>query len=269
MDQRLEDRLVEWVERHGGRLAAGQLEQLALSSLPVTRSSVRRAVRGLVSLGKLAYTYQFGVSFLEKAYHGPVRLADRVVLIPPGVSYNAEEGELVVTLAGGAAFGDGRHPTTRLALSALEAIRRHRQGSLFSNAHRCLDIGTGSGILAIAALRLGVGRAMAVDIDPCARSETRQNAALNQLDHRIDVSGADVNDLKQAFDLVLANLRLPTLVALKPSLTRLIRPGGICIMSGIKQSELDRLLGHYSGEPYDCLWQRSERQRAGVVMQRK
>ena len=268
MDPTLEDILLEWIERHGDRLAVNELEQLAVSSLPVTRCEVRRTVRTLVNRGKLAYTYQFGVSFLEKAYHHPVSLTDRMVIKPPEVSYRFRGEELVITLAGGAAFGDGRHPTTRLALMGLEYIQQYNQGEHFSRLRCCLDIGSGSGILCIAALLLGVDRAVAVDIDPCARSETRKNAALNQLNRRIDVSDADVAELRQRFDLVLANLRLPTLLALKPSLARLIKTGGIGIISGVKRSEMERLLASYSNDTFSCLWQKTARQWAGVVLLR-
>jgi ribosomal protein L11 methyltransferase len=270
MDQRLNDLLLQWVERHNDRLAVNELVQLAVSSLPVTHRRVRRSVRTLVNDGMLAYTYQFGVSYIEKAYHHPVRITDRIVLKPPKVSYAAEGEDVVITLSSGAAFGDGRHPTTRLALSGLEYIHRHNQGDGIANVRCCLDIGSGSGILCIAALLSGVvEQAMAVDIDPCARRETLMNAALNGLERRIEVSGADVTELMREFDLVLANLRLPTLLALKSSLARLIKPGGICIISGVKQSEVERLRAFYGDGPFSCLWHRRMRQWAGVALRRE
>ncbi|MFA9404813.1 MAG: 50S ribosomal protein L11 methyltransferase [Anaerolineales bacterium] len=133
------------------------------------------------------------------------------------------------------AFGSGGHPSTSLCLHALE--------NTFSGAPRVLDIGTGSGILAIAAAKLGANRVLAIDIDDAAVQIAQSNVNINELDAIITVKHKSMDQLEESnFDLVLANLtRSVHLTLLKERMLDLLAPGGKIVLSGIKESEGDGL----------------------------
>ncbi len=153
----------------------------------------------------------------------------RLVIRPTHRRYQARPGEVVVDLEPGMAFGTGQHESTRLALALLE--RRVRPGM------RVLDLGSGSGILACAAARLGARQVVAVDLDPLAVLATRRNAALNHLEAVVDArEGATPG--RGRYDLVIANITAPTLIRLAPRMARAVRPGGTAGCSGIIAPQL-------------------------------
>jgi len=127
------------------------------------------------------------------------------------------------------AFGTGLHPTTRLCLEALESIADR---SLARGA-RVLDVGCGSGILSIAAARLGATSVLGLDIDPIAIEATSANAGRNRLTRRVGVRLGSLPSGEPPFDLVLANLIASVLIALAPALAGELRPGGRLVASGI------------------------------------
>lgn len=176
--------------------------------------------------------------------HFPVhRVGRRTVIVPSwrADEYQQRPGDLVLLLDPGMAFGTGLHPTTRLCLAALEA---HVQpGS------RVLDLGAGSGILAIAAARLGARRVDAVEIDPVAAHVCRDNVARNGIADRVRVheGSADVLPMRPAADLVVANITIRVLLELHPEIARRARPGATAIFSGVladRAPELAATLTH-------------------------
>jgi ribosomal protein L11 methyltransferase len=131
---------------------------------------------------------------------------------------------VLIDLDPGLAFGTGTHPTTALCLAWLD---RHPP-----TGQQVLDFGCGSGILAIAALKLGAAAAQGVDIDPQALLATHDNAARNGMDAKLATCLPD--DLPAGtFDLVLANILANPLIELAPHLSTLVRPGGMLVLSGI------------------------------------
>ncbi len=179
-----------------------------------------------------------------KEHYHVAHLGKRVVIKPSWREYDATPGEVVVELDPGMAFGTGLHPTTRTCILALEEAVKP--------GDRVLDVGTGSGILSLAALKLGASQVLAVDVSPVAVEATRANAAANAVGDRIDVrlatlEGAagepftpispEVAVLSAAelgeYDVVLANIIARVIAQLAPALLRATRPGGIVIASGI------------------------------------
>ncbi|MBI9073899.1 MAG: 50S ribosomal protein L11 methyltransferase [Desulfatibacillum sp.] len=217
------------------------LEREAVRDKPWTRREVRSTVRALVDQGRLMYTYELGTSFLEGCYSGVSRLGERIVTIPPTHSYKPRQGEVPVVMSQGASFGSGRHPTTRLAVRAIEQVLSP-EGEVEPRPGKwVLDVGTGTGILALAALKLGMDKALCTDIDPCALFETRENARLNGLSDSLTASDIPISEIRGDFFLVLANLRLPTLLKAMPVFMRIITKPGFLIVSGIQVHETDTL----------------------------
>lgn len=164
-----------------------------------------------------------------KAYFPVLRVGRRLVIRPTWRRHHREPDDVVLALDPGMAFGTGLHPTTRLCLAALEVVadRGRLEGA------RVLDVGCGSGILAIAAARLEARSALGVDTDPIAIEATTANARRNRLTRRIRARLGSLPSGEPQFDIVLANLIAGVLVTLAPALRDELRPGGILVASGI------------------------------------
>ncbi|HKF62391.1 MAG TPA: 50S ribosomal protein L11 methyltransferase [Dongiaceae bacterium] len=154
-------------------------------------------------------------------------------------------GKLALLVDAGVAFGTGRHETTKGCLILLDRLAR--AGRRF---HRILDLGCGSGVLALAAARLWPGLVLGIDNDPAAVRVARENAALNGLADRIRVIRSDgfaAAGLRRAapFDLVMANILAGPLIRLAPGLARNLAPGGRAILSGLMTDQVSDVLAAY------------------------
>ena len=132
-----------------------------------------------------------------------------------------------------------------------------------------LDVGIGSGILAITALKMGVDKAVGIDIDPCAIYETRLNAEINHLGNRLFVTENSLDALTDSFDLITANLRYPTLTKLVKNIRSLCKACGIIILSGIKRDEIPAIRKAYPEKQFHTIWSVHEKGWAGLVLQVK
>jgi ribosomal protein L11 methyltransferase len=164
-----------------------------------------------------------------KQYFPVMRIGRRLVIRPTWRRHRRAPDDVVLALDPGMAFGTGLHPTTRLCLAAIESLADR---DLLDGAH-VLDVGCGSGILAIAALRLGAAYAFGVDIDPIAIEATIANARRNRLARRIRAQVGSLPSGRPPFDVVLANLIAGVLVPLASPLRDELVPGGILLASGI------------------------------------
>jgi len=165
-----------------------------------------------------------------KAHFKTKKLTPGLVIRPPWEEYAPGPEERVITIYPGMAFGTGRHPTTLLCLRALEevwgpALPRD------SKPWQVLDVGTGTGILALAAARLGAG-VLAIDLDPEAVAAALENVRLNALEDQVLVEDTPLASLRQQFALVLANLTAPDLLDLADALAARLLIGGALIISG-------------------------------------
>jgi ribosomal protein L11 methyltransferase len=159
--------------------------------------------------------------------HYDIEHVGQVVIRPAWRDYAAKDGEVVVSLDPGMAFGTGQHPTTRMCLQLLQDLLRP--------GDRVLDLGTGSGILAIAAIRLGAGSCTALDIEEQAVKAARANVELNSLDGQIQVEQGSIDLVagEGPFDLVLANINAATVISLAPAMRGALKPGREVAAGGI------------------------------------
>ncbi|MEO5885381.1 MAG: 50S ribosomal protein L11 methyltransferase, partial [Candidatus Limnocylindrales bacterium] len=164
-----------------------------------------------------------------KAYFPVLRIGRRIVIRPTWRRHRRDPDDVVIAMDPGMAFGTGLHPTTRLCLAALEPLAD--DGRL--TGARVLDVGCGSGVLAIAALKLGAASAIGVDTDPIAIESTSANARRNGLVRRIAARVGSLPSGAEPFDVVLANLIAGVLVPLAQPLRNELRPGGTLLASGI------------------------------------
>jgi ribosomal protein L11 methyltransferase len=189
---------------------------------------------GLRPIGELTVRLVRDADWAEawKSHFPVLHVGRRLVIRPTWRRHRRRPEDVVLSLDPGMAFGTGLHPTTRLCLAALEALADE---GLFAHprAARVLDVGCGSGILAIAAGKLGARYLLGVDTDPIAVESTAANARLNGLARRIRVRQSSVPTGEPPFDLVLANLIASLLVQLAPDLRNELAPGGRILASGI------------------------------------
>lgn len=171
-----------------------------------------------------------------KAHFPVLRVGRRLVIRPTWRRHRRAEGDVVLALDPGMAFGTGLHPTTRLCLAGIERWAdegRFADGSGPAVGARVLDVGCGSGILAIAAGLLGASELMGLDTDPIAVEATVANARRNRLGRRIRARAGSLPSGEPPFDLILANLIASVLVALARELAAELLPGGRLLASGI------------------------------------
>ena len=164
-----------------------------------------------------------------KAHFPVLRIGRRMVIRPTWRRHRRQPGDVVLALDPGMAFGTGLHPTTRLCVAALESLA---DSGVLAGA-RVLDVGSGSGILSIAAARLGTREVLAVDVDPIAVEATTANARRNRLARIVRAREGSAPSGEGPFDVVLANLIASLLVRLADGLVTDLRPGGVLLASGI------------------------------------
>jgi ribosomal protein L11 methyltransferase len=168
-----------------------------------------------------------------KAYFKPSMVSRRLAVRPPWSPFQGPEGVKVIQIEPGQAFGTGLHETTRLCLSWMDDLLT--EGCSLETA---LDLGTGTGILALAMARLGVKRVVALDLDPLAVEAAQWNIRINGLEGKIQVleGGLDLVGARR-FPLVVANLTGSTLIGISRELVRVVCPGGTLLVSGILGEE--------------------------------
>ena len=194
-----------------------------------------------------------------KQYFKPQRIGRRLVVKPSWEEFAAQPEDLILEMDPGMAFGTGLHATTRLCLRALEEI--------VTPGARVADVGTGSGILAVAAIRLGAARVEATDNDPLAVDIARQNAARNGVDDRITVAEA-TQPPTGPFDIVVANILPDVILGMADSLVAATRPGGTLIVSGIIEPRADEVRAGLTERGLSVLESPIEGEWVAIVAQR-
>ena len=160
-----------------------------------------------------------------KKYYKPSKVGEKIVVKPIWEEYEAKDEELVVELDPGMAFGTGEHETTRMCIQALEKYVQ-KDSTVF-------DVGCGSGILAIAAAKLGAKLAVGVDLDPVAVESAKENVGFNNIDNIEILHGNLIEVIDGKADIVVANIIAEIICILTEDVSRLIKPNGYFITSGI------------------------------------
>ncbi|MDH7601983.1 MAG: 50S ribosomal protein L11 methyltransferase [Armatimonadota bacterium] len=197
--------------------------------------SVRERIRALPDLGLTLPSTELSINWVEdkdwevscRTFFKPIRVG-KIVVSPSWEEPAAEEGDIVVQIDPGMAFGTGYHESTRLCLQALQDFVRA--------GDTVFDIGTGSGILAVVAAKLGAGRVIAVDIDPVAVSAAIENVARNEVSEKVAVLlGDSPRDCPGSADLVVCNIVPDVIIRMAPDLAAKLNHDGVLITSGIVQ----------------------------------
>ena len=164
----------------------------------------------------------------------PIEVGTRFVIRPSWADYRGDEGRIVIQIDPKMSFGTGYHETTRLTLRLLEQYLTPRD--------KVLDVGTGTGILAIAAVKLGALAAEATDIDDWAIENANENILSNGVPSDVHVSKTPIEEFSEGqFHLLTANLTLDTIVEFLPQFSRVLRPKGMLLLSGLLATDRSRI----------------------------
>ena len=191
---------------------------------------------GYINFGTLETTRKEveGDDWLEiwKKHFRPLHIGGSVVIVPEWIDYIKEDNEVIVKLDSNMAFGTGEHETTSMCLKLLQQY--------IKEGDTCIDVGCGSGILGIAAVKLGAKLAYLTDIDDIAVKSAKHNSLNNGVSDKVIVAHSDLlSDANIKGDIMLANITGEILCRLAPSIPQNLKAGGILILSGIIQSRLD------------------------------
>lgn len=160
-----------------------------------------------------------------KQHYTRTKPGERLVIVPAWEEVSLDSSELLIRIDPGMAFGTGTHPSTQLCLILMERY--------FLAGNRFFDVGTGSGILSIAAARLQAGEIVACDTDPIAVQATRENATLNNIQNLITVKVGSINTFSGQFDLIAINILAEIIVNLLPDAVSRLAPEGHILLAGI------------------------------------
>lgn len=176
-----------------------------------------------------------------KAHFRPLHIGEKIVVCPEWIAYDKKPDEQVVKLDSNMAFGTGEHETTSMCLKLLQEY--------LTPSSTCIDVGCGSGILGISAVKLGAKYAYLTDVDFVAVESAKHNAQINGVEDKVTVAHAnllDNADIKG--DIILANITAEILCGLAPSIPKNLNAGGTLILSGIIESRLQTVIDAFSAQ---------------------
>jgi len=226
--------------RDQSTLLKNELGEITLiASFPDTET----AEHAIAALGgsRAQLSFVEGDEFLDewRRFFKPTRIGERIVIRPSWEPFDAGPSDLVLVIDPGRAFGTGLHESTRLVIRCLESIDLR--------GVELLDLGTGSGVLAIAALLLGAGRAIGTDIDQDAVDVSLENAAINGVADRFEARVQERPAFDKRYPLVLANIESRVLIPLAEEIAATVEEGGKLILSGLLADEAERIDAAYPG----------------------
>lgn len=209
--------------------------------LPKIRGDIEETQKngeGFINFGTLEITRREveGDDWLEmwRTHFRPIHIDDKMVIVPEWINYEGKEGEVIVKLDSNMAFGTGEHETTCMCLKLLRKYLK--------NGDTCIDVGCGSGILGIFAVKLGAAFSYLSDIDEIAVKSATHNSSLNCVTEKTLVTCADlISDGGAVGDIILANITAEILCRLAPSIPHRLKKGGTLILSGIIDSRLEKV----------------------------
>jgi len=215
--------------------------------LPKTRGSKNIVKEAETSLIQAGLEYPLETRLLDpdawissvKKHFKSLEIGQRFLIRPSWEPEPVAPGKIVIELDPGAAFGTGMHTTTRLCLLRIE---KHVKPGM-----SVLDLGTGSGILSIAAAGMGAEKVLGLDIDPLAVKSASKNVKVNEVEERVQIRKGSLSirttqKYRNAFDIVLANISPVAICSLAKNMARVMKPGGRLVVSGISTSGLDEVM---------------------------
>jgi ribosomal protein L11 methyltransferase len=230
----------EWVAAY---CHEGEEAQVCLQQLTNYYQDLKSLYPNLAEM-KVAQKVLPGEDWSEtwKSFFKPLIIGKNILIKPTWEPCEPKSDRVVIEIDPGRAFGTGKHPSTILCLEILELILSESSDKKMDSVTSVLDVGTGSGILGIAAARLGVRRVVGLDIDPHALKVAEDNLRRNGVEGTMTVSSVPLNQLGETYDLVFANLTAPVITQMAASLSSCVSPEGWLVLSGILNQQMEEVV---------------------------
>lgn len=250
-----------------GALITGYFEEVEPDQL---KSDIEESLEGLkafdieTGLAEVTYKEIFPSEWEDewKKYFKPFKLGDRIVVKPSWETYELEPGDLLIEIDPGNAFGSGTHETTSLCIEMLDKYMKPTD--------TVVDVGCGSGILSIAAGKLGAEHIIAVDIDKNAVLTAEENLALNGLSEVSDVRHGDLLDvISEKADIVVANIIADVIVKLSDDIDKILKPDALFISSGLIMNKVDWVIDELISRAFEIVEVVKKGEWAVVVSKKK
>lgn len=181
-----------------------------------------------------------------KDYFKPFKIDDHLIIKPIWDDYEADDKDVIIEIEPGMAFGSGTHETTSMCTKAIKKY--------ITNHDQVLDVGCGSGILSLVAAKLGAKQVMGIDIDINAVKVANDNVAYNHLENKVKIVHGDLLDqVKDHYDIVVANILAEVIAILTPQISKVIKPGGLYISSGIIREKKDMVLDRLEANGFNVI----------------
>jgi len=170
-----------------------------------------------------------------KKYYKPIQVSDKILITPTWEEVASNSSKIIIELDPGMAFGTGTHPTTVMCIQALEKVIKGKE--------EVIDVGCGTGVLSIAAAKLGAGQILAMDLDEVAVKSAKLNTKLNHVDHLIKIKQNNLLDhVEKQADVIIANILAEVILRFISDVARVLKPNGRFIASGIIQTKADTVM---------------------------
>lgn len=219
-----------------------KIEQLRISVQNLTQYGIDIG-EGLIEIGEV---HQQDWENAWKKYYKPVKVSDKIVIKPTWEEYAGKLGEIIIELDPGMAFGTGTHETTNMCINALERY-------VNSNS-TVLDIGCGSGILSIAAAKLGADTVIGVDLDPAAVKVSKENVAQNSMTGFVEIRHGNLMDvISEKADVIVANIIADVIILLSGEVKNYMNPQALFISSGIILSKKEEVKEKLIAEQFEII----------------
>ena len=191
-----------------------------------------------------------------------IRISERIVIKPTFKEYESKEDEIVITLDPKMSFGTGEHESTKLALRLIEKYVKGNE--------KVLDVGSGTGVLAIAAIKLGAVYAVAVDNDPWCYQNCAENCALNDVVEKIKVIEGEIGIIPEKdFDLVVANIQKNILLDISEKIKAKLKKNGIVVLSGLLLKDETEIISHYQSIGFKFIEKKAMDEWIAIVLEMK
>ena len=258
-------------DRHNHKLLRAYLHKNSQSQNKI--ESLNHYIKALVDIHSLTYTPHMKLTITHEEdwnkkwqkFFTTTRIGNHIIVKPSWELFLPEEGDILIEMDPGMAFGTGTHATTRMCLQVIENII----GSSTQPIHSMLDVGIGSGILSIAAAKLGIPDIVGIDIDPIALGYAKKNIDKNEVTSQVELREVSLKKLVGTYDLVVANILSDILIRLKKDLYEHLTDNGFLILSGILDENASKIERKFVSKKLSTYASYSDTDWTCMVLQKK